>query len=175
MPSRISKAAARAPVGLPEQTFVLDNGASTIKAGFAPNDGEADDESLTRCHVIPNAIVRGRDRKTYIAAQTDDDVTQWSEATFRRPIEHGQLVGWESQKEIWEYSFFDEKTATKEVLIAEPESTTLILSESPNTIPALEKNADEIVMEEWGFGGYMRTLGRHDSSESSRLGLGLTD
>ena len=153
---------------------MLDNGASTIKAGFAPNDVEADNESLARCHTIPNAIVRGRDKKTYIAAQTENDVTQWSEATFCRPIEHGQLVGWESQKEIWEYSFFDERTAAKEVLITEPESTTLILSESPNTIPALEKNTDEIVMEEWGFGGYMRTLGRHDSSESSRNTFGLT-
>ena len=174
MAPRLSKAPAQAPVGLPEQTFVLDNGASTIKAGFAPNDGEADDESLPRCHIIPNAIVRGRDRKTYIAAQMDNDVTQWSEATFRRPIEHGQLVGWESQKEIWEYSFFDEKTATKEVLVTQPETTTLILSESPNTLPALEKNADEIVMEEWGFGGYMRTLGRHGSSELSRIMFWLT-
>ena len=174
MAPRSSKAAPRAPLGLPEQTFVVDNGASTIKAGFAPDDGEVDSESLARCHIIPNAIVRSRDRKTYIAAQMDNDVTQWSEATFRRPIEHGQLVGWESQKVIWECSFFDEKTAAKEVLVKEPETTTLILSESPNTIPALEKNADEVIMEEWGFGGYMRTLGRHGRSILCRITFGLT-
>ena len=43
-----------------------------------------------------------------------------------------------------------------------PEETTLILTEAPNNLPALQKNADEMVMEEWGFGGYMRTLGRHN-------------
>lgn len=145
---------------MPARTFVLDNGGYTIKAGFAPEQAQADDLTLTKCHRIPNAIVRSRDRKIYVGGQMESDVTQWSEATFRRPVEQGQLVGWEAQKEIWDQSFFDEKTSP-DLYIEQPETTTLILSETPNTIPTLERNADEIIMEEWGFGGYMRSLGRY--------------
>lgn len=137
---------------------MLDNGAFTIKAGFAPSENISDAENLQSCEVIPNCIVRSRERKTYVAAQSDK-ITQWSEAVFRRPIENGQLVSWEAEKEIWENSLFDEKTASKKAFIQDPADTTLMFAESPNTIPALQKNADEIVMEEWGFGGYMRVAG----------------
>ena len=156
---RVTKTASRAPPQLPSRTLVLDNGGYCIKAGFAPGQPDEDEQTLSRCHSIPNAIVRTRDRKTYVAAQVDKDVTQWSEAVFRRPVEHGQLVGWEAQKEIWDHSFFDEKTANKELFVAQPEETTLLLTETPSTIPTLQKNADEIIMEEWGFGGYTRALG----------------
>jgi actin-related protein 6 len=157
---RGTKAAARAPPQLPARTFVLDNGAYTIKAGFAPSNVEDDAQTLSRCHTIPNAIVRTRDRKTCIGAQIDKEVTQWGEVVFRRPVEHGQLVGWEAQKEIWDHSFFDDKTAPKDLLISQPDETTLILTENASIIPTLQKNADEIVMEEWGFGGFSRVLGK---------------
>ena len=151
---------APAPPTLPKQTLVLDNGGASIKAGFAPEDPEADDRTLAHCHVILNALVRTRDRKTCVAAQADKDVTQWSEAVFRRPVEHGQVVSWEAEKEVWDYSLFDKKTAPDDLHVAEPENTTLIFGENPNTLPALQKNADEIVLEEWGFGGYARMNGR---------------
>ena len=152
---------ARASPGLPAKSFVVDNGGYSIKAGFAPeSEEEIDEQILLRCHVVSNSIVKTRDRKTYVASQMDKDVTQWSEAVFRRPVERGQVVSWESQKEIWDFSFFDERTAQKDMLISQPEETTLILGEHPNTLPALQKNEDEIIMEEWGFGGYMRTSGK---------------
>ena len=44
--------------------------------------------------------------------------------------------------------------------IASPEETTLVLTEAPNALPVLQKNADEMVMEEWGFGGYLRCVGK---------------
>jgi actin-related protein 6 len=154
---RVAKGATRAPPGLPDRTFVIDNGGYSIKAGFAPAEPESNEDSLARCHVVANAIVRTRDRKTYVAAQMAKEVTQWGEAVFRRPVEHGQLVGWEAQKEIWDYSFFDERSAQPDLHITQPEETSLILTESPNAIPTLQRNADEIVMEEWGFGGYCRT------------------
>ncbi|RMZ79597.1 hypothetical protein DV737_g3296, partial [Chaetothyriales sp. CBS 132003] len=149
---------ARARAQLPSRSFVVDNGAYSIKAGFAPEGLEADEQTLSTCHVVPNAIVKTRDRKTYIASHMDRHVTQWSEAVFRRPVEHGQVVSWEAQKEIWDFSFFNPKTAHKDLLITNPEDTTFIFGEHPNTLPALQKNADEIIMEEWGFGGYMRAL-----------------
>ncbi|KIW43667.1 uncharacterized protein PV06_04746 [Exophiala oligosperma] len=155
---RPPKASARHVPGLPSTTFVLDNGGFTIKAGFAPTDPGTDDATLSRCHTIPNAIVRTRDRKTYVGSESAE-ITQWSEALFRRPVENGQVVSWEAQKEIWDRSIFDEKTAGKDVLVKRPEETTLIVTEPPNSMPALEKNADEIIMEEWGFGGYSRMIG----------------
>ncbi|RMZ84368.1 hypothetical protein DV738_g584, partial [Chaetothyriales sp. CBS 135597] len=149
---------ARARAQLPSRSFIVDNGAYSIKAGFAPDGLETDEQTLSKCHVVPNAIVKTRDRKTYIASRMDRDVTQWSEAVFRRPVEHGQVVSWEAQKEIWDFSFFNTKTAHKDLLITNPEDTTFIFAEHPNTLHALQKNADEIIMEEWGFGGYLRTL-----------------
>lgn len=143
---------------LPQRTFVLDNGAYTIKAGFAPDQFLSNADCLNSCETIPNRIVRSRDKKTYVAAQSNE-ISQWSEAAFRLPFENGQLVNWEAQKEIWDYSFFDPATASQQTLIQEPAENTLLLTEMPNTIPALQKNTDEIVLEEWGFGGYMRTIG----------------
>jgi len=160
--ARAQRPASRSAADLPPNTFVLDNGAFAIKAGFAPTENLSDAENLQSCEVIPNCIVRSRERKTYVAAQCDN-ITQWSEAVFRRPIENGQLVSWEAEKEIWDNSLFDQKTASEKTFIQDPADTTLMFAESPNTIPALQKNADEIIMEEWGFGGYMRVAGGSSS------------
>lgn len=79
---------------------------------------------------------------------------------FRRPVEKGYIVNWEAQKEIWEYSFNDDKSARgRDVRIERPEDTTLVLAEAPNAPPSLQRNADEMVMEAWGFGGYLRCVG----------------
>ena len=151
------KSAPRYPY-LPAHTLVLDNGAYSMKAGFAPTKATSDQERLLQCRSVPNALARARDKRTYTAAHLEH-VNQWNEATFRRPVERGQLVSWEAQKEIWDHTFFDEKTAKRDLLVRQPEDTTLILTEAPNTIPSLQKNADEIIMEEWGFGGYARVAG----------------
>ncbi|KIX06882.1 uncharacterized protein Z518_04858 [Rhinocladiella mackenziei CBS 650.93] len=155
---RTSKTSARNIPGFPSTTFVLDNGGYSIKAGFAPSQTLSDTETLSRCHLIPNGLVRTRDKKIYVGAQSEE-ITQWSEALFRRPVENGQVVSWEAQKEIWDQSFFDERTARRDLLVRAPEDTTLIFTEPPNAMPALQKNADEIIMEEWGFGGYSRVIG----------------
>ena len=156
---RASKSTRNTP-GLPSTTFILDNGACDIKAGFAPLNPASEEETLKHCRIIPNNIVRTRDRKTYIGAQSSE-IRQWSEALFRRPVENGQVVSWEAQKEIWDQSFFDERTAEKELLVRSSGETTLIFTEPPNAMPELQKNADEIIMEEWRFGGYVRVIGRY--------------
>ncbi|KAK5082093.1 Actin- protein 6 [Lithohypha guttulata] len=147
-----------AALSVPQNTFVLDNGAYTIKAGFAPNELLSDNESLKSCETIPNCLVRSKERKTYVAAQSNE-LSQWSEAVFRRPIENGQLVNWEAEKEIWDHAFFDQSTAHRNTFISTPSETTLLLTESSNVMPALQRNTDEVIMEEWGFRGYMRTTG----------------
>lgn len=147
---------------LPEKTFIVDNGAYTIKAGYAaafpPPEDEA--QALSACVTIPNALAKTRGNRVFIGSQLSTHISDWNEATFRRPVEKGYIVNWVAQKEIWEHSFFDEKTAwNKEVRITDPENTTLLLTEAPNCLPALQKNADEIIMEEWSFGGYLRCVG----------------
>ena len=86
---------------LPSQTLVVDNGAYTVKAGFANNNTEAGD-----CHVIPNCIARDRGKRTWVGAQLEkcDD---FGEIAFRRPVERGFLVNWEAEKAIWDDTFVD--------------------------------------------------------------------
>jgi actin-related protein 6 len=158
---KATKSAARDSQFLPSSTFILDNGGFSIKAGFAPSRPSPDTDALKQSHATPNSLARTRDKRTYVASQ-QDSISQWSEAIFRRPIERGQLVNWEAEKEIWDYTFFDERNAHRSLLIKEPEDTTLILAEAPNTMQALQRNADEIIMEEWGFGGYARVIGGYD-------------
>lgn len=63
------------------QTLVIDNGAYTIKAGFAtPNTGVED------CVVVPNCIARGRDRKIYVGRELDG-CKDFGGMSFRRPVE----------------------------------------------------------------------------------------
>jgi actin-related protein 6 len=150
------------PQSLPDKTFIIDNGAYTIKAGYASSflSPADEDQALSACVSIPNALAKTRDNRVFIGAQLLTHISDWNEVTFRRAIEKGQIVNWEAQREVWEHSFFDEKTARqKEVRVADPEETTLLLTEAPNGLPALQKNADEIIIEEWGFGGYLRCVG----------------
>ncbi|KAJ5090459.1 Actin-like protein arp6 [Penicillium argentinense] len=143
---------------LPDKTFIIDNGAYTMKAGYAADSAE---ESLSACTSIPNCLVKTRDGSIVVGPQLATNVSDWNEAMFRRPVEKGYLVNWEAEREIWEQCFFEEKATARNrnIRIASPEETTLILTEAPNAMPALQRNTDEMVMEEWGFGGYLRCLG----------------
>ncbi|EEP77777.1 conserved hypothetical protein [Uncinocarpus reesii 1704] len=166
---RGAKPAPAAPQSLPAKTFIIDNGAYTMKAGYASTSSEdTPSDPLAPCSIIPNALVKARDKRVYVGAQLNTHITDWNEANFRRPVEKGYIVSWEAQREIWEHSFFDEKVPRRpEVRCAEPGDTTLILTEAPNAMAALQKNADEIIMEEWGFGGYLRCIVAKDGGPSA--------
>ncbi|KAF7718598.1 Actin-like protein [Penicillium ucsense] len=160
--TKAAKSAPAIPTRLvPEKTFVLDNGAYTMKAGWACDPSVPAEEALSHCVTIPNAIVKTRDNRIWTGAQLNTHVTDWNEAVFRRPVEKGFIVNWEAQREIWDQTFFEEKATprNKQLRIAKPEETTLVLTEAPNNLPVLQRNTDEMVMEEWGFGGYARCLG----------------
>ena len=134
-----------------KQTLVLDNGASTIKAGFATSDSA--DESP---RVVPNCIARDRQRKTYVASELER-CKDFGEMVFRRPVEKGHIVNWEAQKEIWEREFLDDKAPQR----CDPAETRLVLAEQPNALPVLQTNCDQMVFEEFGFASYYRGIGRH--------------
>lgn len=92
----------------PPNTLIVDNGAHTIKAGFAPSEPDVD----AQCQIIPNCIARGRDRRVWIGAQLEK-CKDFGEMAFRRPVEKGYLVNWEAEKEIWESAFFDKDAKLK--------------------------------------------------------------
>ncbi|KAK2865253.1 Actin- protein 6 [Arthroderma sp. PD_2] len=158
-PTKASRAAKAAPPPaevLPERTFIIDNGGYTLKAGYSSTSGS---DPLASCLTIPNALAKTRDNQIYTGLQLNTHISDWNEASFRRPVEKGYVVNWEAQREIWEHTFFDENTAYRpEVRCSDFTGTTLVLTEAPNALSGLQKNMDEMVMEEWGFGGYVRYL-----------------
>lgn len=138
-----------APPPQPTRTLVIDNGAHTLKAGFVTAD--AIDEPT----VIPNCIARDRTRKTYVASDLSK-CKDFGEIAFRRPVDKGYIVNWEAQKEIWDHEFFNHDAPQK----CDPAETRLILTEQPNSIPALQTNCDQMVFEEFGFASYYRGIGK---------------
>lgn len=141
----------------PSKTLVVDNGAYTIKAGFSSPSIESPEQSI-----IPNCLAKDRDRKVYIGSQVSS-CKDFSEMTFRRPVEKGYIVSWEAEKEIWENEFFD----TKAKLHCDPKETGLILTEAPNALPVLQSHCDQIVFEEFGFARYLRTVGMYVRTTSA--------
>ncbi|PHH79583.1 hypothetical protein CDD82_2304 [Ophiocordyceps australis] len=140
---RKSKTAA---IARPQTSLVLDNGAYSLKAGFA--------ESTNGPRIIPNCIARDRARKIYVGSEVEK-CRDFGEMQFRRPVEKGFIVGWEAQKEIWDHELFDDKAP----LHCDPTETRLVLAEPPNGLPALQSNCDQIVFEEYGFASYYRGTG----------------
>lgn len=143
---RKSKAAAPPQ---PQKTLVVDNGASTLKAGLVNGD-----EHGLEPRVIPNCIARDRYRKTYVADELDT-CRDFSEIQFRRPVDRGYVVNWEAQKEIWDRQFLDDGAPLR----CDPSDTRLLLAEPPNSLPVLQSNCDQIVFEEYGFASYYRGVG----------------
>ena len=97
-----------AEYALPEHTLIVDNGAYSIKAGFATtlSDPEKD------CHVVPNCMARSRDKRVWVGSQLES-CKDFGEMAFRRPVEKGYLVNWEAEKEIWDSTFFDKGAQLK--------------------------------------------------------------
>jgi actin-related protein 6 len=90
-----------------DKTLVIDNGGYTIKAGFASAN-----PNVSECHVIPNCIVRDSDRRVWIGSQLEQ-CKDFRELVYRRPVDKGYLVNWESEKTIWGQSFFSQNAELK--------------------------------------------------------------
>ncbi len=86
---------------LPDQTLIIDNGAFTMKAGFAKSSPTLDD-----CQTIPNCLARDRGKRVWVGSQLEK-CNDFGEITFRRPVEKGFLINWEAEKAIWDNTFID--------------------------------------------------------------------
>lgn len=149
--SKSSTAVAQPANSLASKTLIFDNGAHSIKAGFsiAGTDPKLDD-----CRLIANCIARSqRDKLTYVGAELDT-CGDFGELQIRRPVERGYIVNWEGEKAVWERTFLDKRSPLR----CEPHETNLILAEAPNAPTALQRNADEMVFEEFEFASLWRTV-----------------
>jgi len=86
---------------LPETSLIIDNGAYTMKAGFATAA-----PSLEDCQVIPNCLAKDRGKRVWIGNQLSK-CSDFGEIASRRPVEKGFLVNWEAEKAIWDNTFID--------------------------------------------------------------------
>lgn len=120
-------------------TLILDNGSYNIKIGYNTSDSS----EIKR---VQNTICKTKDKRHLISNQIHS-VNDISGITFKRPIEKGNLVSWEVERQIWDYAF-----CSRDVdLNVDPSDTHLILGETPFTLPQLSTNTDQIVFEEYGF------------------------
>lgn len=137
------------------RTLVVDNGGHSIKAGFA----NSQPDSTRDCSLFPNCIARssegGRGGNTIYVADQVESCKDTGEMAFRRPVEKGYIVNWDSQMDIWKQTLFNPGTK----LHCDPHDTNLILSEAPNCPLTLQTNTDQIIFEELEFASAYRCLG----------------
>ncbi|KAI0667701.1 actin-like protein Arp6 [Trametes maxima] len=128
---------------VPSNTVVLDNGASTVKAGIL---GVHDDQPL----IIPNSVVRSKgDNSTYVGHELTK-CRDFTSLRFRLPFEKGFLVDWDAQKAVWDGIF------SSEVLGVNTSEASLLITEPYFNLPNLQDIYDQFVFEEYEFGAYFR-------------------
>ena len=98
---RFAKSVERA---FPDRSLVVDNGAFTLKAGFATSTPNLED-----CHIIPNCLAKDRGKRVWVGGQLSK-CQDFGEIAFRRPVEKGFLVSWEAEKAIWDNAFFEKNS-----------------------------------------------------------------
>ncbi|KII90669.1 hypothetical protein PLICRDRAFT_174052 [Plicaturopsis crispa FD-325 SS-3] len=121
---------------------VVDNGASTIKAGIAIADEEP--------RIIINALVRSKGDKTTYFGHEFDRCKDYSSLHFRLPFEKGYLVDWDAQKAIWDGLF------SSDVLGVIPPESSLLITEPYMNLPNIQDVYDQFVFEEYEFQSYHR-------------------
>lgn len=126
------------------KVLVLDNGSYNIKIGYASEDNP-------QPYHIPNCITHGRNKKSYVGSQFST-CTDFSGLMFQRPHDKGQLVDWRLEYAIWNYTFFGYDSPIQ----VDPSDSSLILTETALSLPAVSANTDQMVLEEYGFSEYYR-------------------
>ncbi|KAK3847701.1 MAG: actin family [Linnemannia gamsii] len=124
------------------RTLVVDNGAATIKFGYA-------DEN-TPYRTFSNNITRSKtERKTFVGDQLEN-CKDFSGLYYRLPFEKGLLTSWDVEKQVWDRLF------TGKIVPCDPSSTTLLISEPILNLPNIAATYDQLVFEEYGFHSYTR-------------------
>ena len=129
-------------------TIVLDNGASTVKAGLAGADNPK--------FIMPNCIARPRNERyrKLVGDETTkvDQVGDFSQLRYSRPFERGLLVNWDHQIMVWDRLFSREYLALRDA-----SDSTLVVTEPMANLPRFKAEMDEVAFEYYGFARYART------------------
>eukprot|EP01136_Pigoraptor_vietnamica_P040925 Opistho-1_new@13309 len=126
------------------RTFVLDNGGSAVKAGWA---GDA------APRIMPNSVTKVKSaRRAFIGDQVDQ-CKDCSGLFFKLPVQKGYIVNWDTQMQIWDYVF------SKDVCNVDAADTRLLLTEPPFNFKSVAQTTNEVVFEEYGFASCSRRLG----------------
>ncbi|KAG5564411.1 hypothetical protein RHGRI_000560 [Rhododendron griersonianum] len=117
---------------------VLDNGAGLIKAGIGGN--------LDPTAILPNCLARPLSSKKFLHLSDPNATAAFdlTSAAVRRPLDRGYLINPDLQREIWSNLFSN-------VLKINPSHSSLLLVEPLFNLPSLQRAADELVFEEFGF------------------------
>ncbi|CAG8459142.1 2447_t:CDS:10 [Paraglomus brasilianum] len=125
--------------------LVMDNGASTIKAGYAKQP-----ETL---HVIPNCkVTRGKGEKTTFTGDQLHKLSDYAGLYYRLPFEKGYLTNWEVQKSLWDRTF------SRDILNVNPTSTSLLITEPCFNFPNIQHCYDEMIFEAYEFYACCRVI-----------------
>ncbi|KAF4577292.1 Actin- protein 6 [Pleurotus pulmonarius] len=123
--------------------IVLDNGASTIKAGLANSDYE-------HPRIIPNAVVRSKGDKTTYIGHEFEQCQDHASLHYRLPFEKGLLVDWDAQKAIWDGLF------SNQCLGINTTESSLLITEPYFNLPNMQEVYDQFMFEEYDFESYYR-------------------
>ena len=119
---------------------VVDNGGDTCKLGFA---GQSEP---VRC--VMNGMAKSKGHNRTFVADTLDACSDFSGLQYRRSLERGCLVNWDTQAEVWSRAF------GPDVLRCNPAECSLLLTETPMCPTAIQDTLDEMVFEHFGFESY---------------------
>jgi actin beta/gamma 1 len=119
-------------------TVVIDNGSSTVKAGFSGEDAPRVE--------FRNVVGRGRHAGVFKSA-TQAPVWLGEEAWQKRgmlllkpPVEDGIVTNWDDMEKIWMDTFYTQ-------LDVSPEDQPVLLTEAPHNPPANRERTAELMFE----------------------------
>jgi actin-related protein 6 len=123
--------------------FVLDNGGSTIRAGFA---GQPNPKRIT-----PNALARGkRDKKMYVGEKILS--SPLAEYIMARPSQRGLVLDWECQKLIWEHGVFvRDKSGQSFNVLPEAETSTIVVTVAQFTPNSIKREMFDVLFNDYRF------------------------
>ena len=120
-------------------TLILDNGAGSVKIGYA----EQVEPTLA-----PNLTAKVKKSMQYLVSE---QVTQYQNGAlleFTRPFERGYLTNWQAEIEVWAHLFHNSKCS--------PQETALVVTEPLLNLFSIQSDMNEIVYEYFGFKEYVR-------------------
>jgi actin-related protein 6 len=131
------------PVIQHSSTFILDNGAASLKCGFS---------NAAAPRAIPNCISKAKSekRRAFVGDQIDD-CRDLSSLYYMLPFQKGYLVNWDHQKTVWDYVF------GKNCLNFDPAAKDLVFTVPYFNFASIQEGLSELLFEEYGFNGVFCT------------------